>query len=301
MLSREPVARSNQPRYCLNVLVAHENVEQYTRVQAVLAASRRVEFKLDWASTTDAVLTALDRHQHDACLIDERLGGSGHAELYEEAHRRGCRAPMILVCTPAGNQAWPDGSRGPDAVLDRGQLEPNAVERAIRQAIEGKHPALDRAASEAQAQALRNAADGVADEKGLRESQRFLRGMLDALSSRIAVLDETGRIIAVNESWSRWVQSGAVGPRAMGVGANYLESCQSTEACVREGRRIAQGILDVMSYVRDEFHLAYAYPRAGKEDWFTVRVTRFRGDGPLRVVVAHDRVAGAVPAFKDAR
>ncbi|MEX2559667.1 MAG: hypothetical protein WD403_07115, partial [Pirellulales bacterium] len=295
------VARPNQPRYCLNVLVAHENVEQYTRLQAVLAASRRVEFKLDWASTTEAVLTALDRHQHDACLIDERLGGSGHADLYEEAHRRGCRAPMILVCAPVGNQAWPDGMRGPDAVLDRSQLDPNAVERAIRQAIEGKHPALGRAASDAQAQSLLNAADGLADEKGLRESQRFLQGTLDALSSRIAVLDETGWIIAVNEAWSRWAQSGAVGQEAAGVGSNYLESCRSTEGGVDQGQRIAQGILDVMSYVRDDFHLAYPCPGARKEDWLTVRVTRFRGDGPLRVIVAHDRVVGAARAFKDAR
>ncbi|MEX0714266.1 MAG: hypothetical protein WD278_18165 [Pirellulales bacterium] len=283
------------------MLVAHENVEQYTRLQAVLAASRRMEFKLDWASTTEAVLTALDRHQHDACLIDERLGGSGHAELYEEAHRRGCRAPMILLCERAGNQAWPDGMRGPDAVLDRGQLEPNAVERAIRQAIEGKHPALGRAASDARAQALLNAADGLGEEKGLRESQRTLQGTLDALASRIAVLDETGRIIAVNEAWIRWAQSGAAGPGATSVGANYLESCQSTQERPSEGQRIAQGILDVMSYVRDEFHLAYPYWRAAEEEWFTVRVTRFRGDGPLRVVVAHDRIAAAVPAFKDAR
>ena len=41
-------------------------------------------------------------------------------------------------------------------------------------------------------------------EEALRESQRFLRSSLDALSGHIAVLDEYGTILEINEAWSRF-------------------------------------------------------------------------------------------------
>ena len=43
-----------------------------------------------------------------------------------------------------------------------------------------------------------------AGEEALRESQRFLRSSLDALSGHIAVLDESGTILEVNAAWRRF-------------------------------------------------------------------------------------------------
>ena len=41
--------------------------------------------------------------------------------------------------------------------------------------------------------------DREQSEAGRRESERFARSVLDSLSSHIAVLDESGTILAVND------------------------------------------------------------------------------------------------------
>jgi len=51
---------------------------------------------------------------------------------------------------------------------------------------------------------LEESTRGLADE--LRESEAFRRAVLDSLSPHIAVLDDSGRIVAVNEAWRRFAR-----------------------------------------------------------------------------------------------
>lgn len=44
-------------------------------------------------------------------------------------------------------------------------------------------------------------------EEALKESQRFLQSTLDALSTRIAILDQSGSIVAVNAAWRRFAEA----------------------------------------------------------------------------------------------
>ena len=127
-------------------------------------------------------------------------------------------------------------------------------------------------------------------ENVLLESKRFLQSTLDALSSHIAILDEHGTIIEVNTAWDRFARENHfVGSH--GMGDNYLRVCNSAigDFC-DEAPTVAGGIQAVMAGRQNEFHLEYPCHSLRERRWFLVRATRFAGDGPVRIVVAHENI-----------
>ena len=130
-----------------------------------------------------------------------------------------------------------------------------------------------------------------AHENALLESKRSRQSTLDALSSHIAILDGHGTIIEVNAAWIRFAcENGLIGGHH-GVGVNYLNVCDSAADGSSEGApAVAAGIRAVMARQRDEFNLEYPCHSPDERRWFIIRVTRFGGEGPLRVVVAHENI-----------
>ena len=139
---------------------------------------------------------------------------------------------------------------------------------------------------------VRDLSESKEKESQLRESQRFLQATLNALSARIAILDERGTIMAVNEAWSSFAQAHPALKRTTAIGANYLEACMlGVSECGGEGSRTAQGIRQVMLGQRREFQLQYPVSvGASEKRWFVVRATRSRAENPCSVVVAHEDV-----------
>jgi PAS domain S-box-containing protein len=125
----------------------------------------------------------------------------------------------------------------------------------------------------------------VTDEK-IRE--RILAESLDALSAHIAILDDTGEIVAVNEAWRGFGEANGLDPVTGGVGANYLDACHAGDADA--GAAAAQQLRELMNRQRDILYLEYPCHGPQEKRWFAMRATRFRGDGPLRIVVAHENI-----------
>jgi PAS domain S-box-containing protein len=122
-----------------------------------------------------------------------------------------------------------------------------------------------------------------------REAERFARATVDALAARIAILDESGQIVSVNQAWRDRTLGESAVVRRMVRETNYLTAC---DTMAREGSEhaaaLARGTREVMSGHTESFHLEYPVPTTGNEvRWFDVSITRFRGEGPLRLVVAH--------------
>ncbi len=122
--------------------------------------------------------------------------------------------------------------------------------------------------------------------EAMERSEQFIRAALDALPTRVAILDEAGIVLAVNAAWQRSAgESPLFGP-GCGVGTDYLRACAESSA----GEAIAQGIRAVAAGDRDDFCQEYA-AAADPPRWFAVRVTRFADARPVRVVVAHEDVS----------
>ncbi len=140
-------------------------------------------------------------------------------------------------------------------------------------------------------------------EEGARRSEQFLRSAIDALSAHIAVLDESGAIVAVNAAWRQFGAENGLSMPDYGLGANYLDACAGAGADDRIAREFLAGIRSVLTGARDRYEMAYPCHSPTEERWFDVRATRFPGDGPTRVVVAHEDITerkGAEEALRAA-
>jgi PAS domain S-box-containing protein len=127
-------------------------------------------------------------------------------------------------------------------------------------------------------------------EQAAREEQtrrsRELQQTLDSLSAHIAILDESGEIIAVNEAWRTFARANGGNPEKVSEGVNYLRVCAGSE----EGVAFAQGIRAVLSGRRENFEMEYPCHSPTERRWFIGRVTRFSGAERPWAVVAHENI-----------
>jgi diguanylate cyclase (GGDEF)-like protein/PAS domain S-box-containing protein len=128
-------------------------------------------------------------------------------------------------------------------------------------------------------------------EQALRESERFIRSTLDALSKHICVIDAEGRILAVNKAWREFALANGAPPDTVWENVNYLAVCdRATGIGGDEAHAFAAGIRAVVRGERKEFSIEYTCHSPAEKRWFIARVTRFPEDGPSRLVVAHYNV-----------
>ncbi|WP_295430771.1 GAF domain-containing protein [uncultured Thiodictyon sp.] len=125
-------------------------------------------------------------------------------------------------------------------------------------------------------------------QDALGEREQFARATLDALSDHLAILDETGTIIAVNRAWREFAQANPPVPSNICEGTNYLAVCRSAAgpAAVEAGL-VAAGIAALLAGAQDDLVLEYPCHSPQVERWFSMRVNRFPGAGPVRLAVAH--------------
>lgn len=142
--------------------------------------------------------------------------------------------------------------------------------------------------------------DVVRAEAALRDSQRFLQSTLDALASQVAILDEQGRILAVNKAWRR--DDSLLHGRQLETGANYLQICeQTTGDGGEELHRIAEALRSVRDGNAESVCIEQPCRSRNRMQWFLVRVSRFDNAGPLRLVVSLEDITVRVQAEEKLR
>jgi two-component system NtrC family sensor kinase len=128
-------------------------------------------------------------------------------------------------------------------------------------------------------------------EVALQTSQQFLQSTLDALSAHIAILDETGTILAVNAAWHRFADANGLADPAHGVGSNYLERCAAaTGSDTADAATVGEGIRAVLTRQCETFSHEYACHSPSQQQWFLLCVTRFETPDGVRAVVAHENI-----------
>ncbi len=127
-------------------------------------------------------------------------------------------------------------------------------------------------------------------EKSLQKSETFNRGILNSLGSHIAVVDQSGDIVAVNEAWELFgICNSKDGIARKGMGANYFDACENaSKAGIKMGKEVLEGMKEVMNGNSKNFYLEYPCHSPTAKRWFGMRVRKFDGDEPLIVVAHHD-------------
>jgi PAS domain S-box-containing protein len=129
-------------------------------------------------------------------------------------------------------------------------------------------------------------------QQNLLEAEELARSTLDGLSAHIAIIDQDGTILAVNQAWQDFsVENGGDAERT-NEGANYfLVSDYATGENSGEGKPFANGIRAVLSGWIDKFEMEYPCPSKERERWFVGRVTRFPSVKHGRLVIAHEDIS----------
>jgi len=130
-------------------------------------------------------------------------------------------------------------------------------------------------------------------EKALHQAQQLAQTTINALTAHIAVLDEEGTIVAVNQSWRDFAQANNADLQRTNEGINYLavsEAVSGEEAA--EARQFAADIRAVINGVRDSAWLEYPCHAPHEPRWFIARATPIMaGNSTHRwVVVAHENI-----------
>jgi len=117
--------------------------------------------------------------------------------------------------------------------------------------------------------------------------------ILDALAGPVAVLDQTGTIIAVNQAWLGVARASGL-DGATHIGTNYLAVCdQALGADAPCARSASAGIRSVLAGA-PFFSIEYPCHSPQQPKWFQLCASRLDCDGAPYVVVAHHDITDRV-------
>lgn len=116
-----------------------------------------------------------------------------------------------------------------------------------------------------------------------------LSAILNTLPANIALLDEHGLILEVNEAWKKFADANGFRGRNYGIGENYLMVSEQAglSDSSGEGSLIAAGISAVLTQSRQEFITEYACDSISEKRWFRMIATPLSGQAYNGAVVMH--------------
>lgn len=124
----------------------------------------------------------------------------------------------------------------------------------------------------------------------------FALATLNALSSQIALVDQDGNIIAVNDPWRHFAQANGAASN-VSEGANYLEVCLNSRGRDAEmGYRFGERLRAVLDGQADTFTLEYPCHGPNDRRWFSATVSSFEDNHRRYAVVTHENITHRVQA-----
>jgi two-component system NarL family sensor kinase len=121
------------------------------------------------------------------------------------------------------------------------------------------------------------------------KSRDLLQASIDALDAPVALLDEKGIVVGVNESWRRRIRMLGYAASDHGVGKSYIEMFE-WKAGAEHASRVSESLKTLMSGESWSFSYVYTSANHTLGTWFQLRGKRFFAQGVVRIVIAHEDV-----------
>lgn len=131
--------------------------------------------------------------------------------------------------------------------------------------------------------------DEAVQESKLSQQQKiFFEKVISGLSANIAIINSTGEIVLVNDSWIQFAKENNHQPVTSFVGVNYLSVCSQANSndCV-EAKMMIQGIRSVLALEKDTYELIYPCHSPNEKRWFHCKVTLYSDEFMPYVIVSH--------------
>jgi len=126
------------------------------------------------------------------------------------------------------------------------------------------------------------------EERKKERMKKFFVYTIDSLTANIAILDENGDIIEVNQAWKEFADLEGSEWDDYGVGQNYLNIVKDLQGFNSEDTwRCKEGIKEVINGERERFETEYPCHSPDKNRWFIMNINRFEFGGKVNVVIAH--------------
>ncbi len=131
----------------------------------------------------------------------------------------------------------------------------------------------------------------LAAENNLEDYKDFLFSTLNALGSHIAVLNEEGVIVNVNEAWKKFADENELSLPNYAIGINYIDVVKKSRGSGSDGaREIYNGITAVLKGKSESYQKEYACHSKYTKRWFLLKVTRFYNKQQINLVVSHENI-----------
>ncbi len=255
----------------IRILLVEDNAVD---AEFTLHALRQAGFEPAWHRVeTEPMFLEHLQASVDLVISDFTLPQFSGLRALELRNESGLDTPFILVSGTIGEDLAVE-------VMKRGASDFLMKDRLARLGASVEHALSDFRLRKEKRQAA----------EALQESERFNKAILDSLSAHIAIVDETGQILAINEAWRLFAKrNGAAGDRTL-IGSNYLEVCDRAGPSSREAKLVAEGIRDVLAGGAAIREVEYPCHSPTEQCWFVARITPFPGSGARRAVVAHENI-----------
>lgn len=139
---------------------------------------------------------------------------------------------------------------------------------------------------------FRDISEKKKSEQKLLKSEAFSRNIINSLSAHIAVIDTSGKIVAVNDAWNRFaIENNETTIYHTGLGSNYFKVCKkAAETGDESATLVLEGLKNVMTKLNSNFYYEYPCHSPTQERWFAMLAMPFDGDQEL-VVIAHQDIS----------
>ena len=112
-----------------------------------------------------------------------------------------------------------------------------------------------------------------------RTDSGLWKKVLDSLTAEVAVIDDHGTIVAINDAWERFALENNGSLDKTCVGVNYLSVCRAADGKDSPlAEQAYRGIRQVINGERDVFKLEYPCHSATLNRWFLLYASRLQAD-----------------------
>src|SRR5208283_5221200 len=81
----------------IKILLVDDDEDDYIITRDLISKIRERHHQLDWVNNYNDAIAAIQRREHDICLLDYRLSERTGLELLRESKSFSARPPMILL------------------------------------------------------------------------------------------------------------------------------------------------------------------------------------------------------------
>jgi DNA-binding response OmpR family regulator len=256
-------------RQPLNILLVEDNPHD---AELLVRELRRADFEPRWERVdTEAEYLAKLRPSLDLILSDFAMPQFDGMRALELLNRSALQIPFIIV----------SGTIGEDTAVSA--MKQGAMDYLLKDRLARLGPAVYHARERSRLARERQEAD-----RAFRAQAVFFTDVLNSLTASMVVVNESGVITAVNESWARFAKTN---DGSESVGQNYLEVCHRSalSADSADARAALIGIREILQGRTEEFVLEYPCHSPTEQRWFAMRVSALTG-AERGAVIAHENI-----------